>query len=103
MARAESKTVQVGLRIKEPLRAALEEAARRRGMSMNAEIAWRLERSFERRDLVDVAIMSRAVTDLIDDLNGLQDKALEVIGGISTVQHRAAKTLDVLYPKEGAQ
>ena len=53
--RKESETVQVGLRIKEPLRAALEETAKHRGVSMNAEIVARLEQSFaaERR-LADV-------------------------------------------------
>ena len=102
MDRDESETVQVGLRLKEPLRAAIEEAARRRGMSMNAEIVCRLERSFERRELVDIAAMSRAVTDLVGILNELQSKALGVFGDISEVQHQAVKTLDVLYPKEVA-
>jgi hypothetical protein len=44
--RKETETVQVGLRVKEPLRAALEQAAEQRGVSMNAEIVRRLERSF---------------------------------------------------------
>jgi Arc-like DNA binding domain len=45
--RKETETVQIGLRVKEPLRAALEDAARQRGVSMNAETVARLERSFE--------------------------------------------------------
>jgi hypothetical protein len=42
----EGSTVQIGLRVKEPLRARLEEAAREQGISMNAEIVRRLEDSF---------------------------------------------------------
>ena len=38
------------VRMKEPLRAALEEAARQRGVSMNAEMVARLEASFEQED-----------------------------------------------------
>ena len=45
--RDEAQTVQVGLRVKEPLRVLLEESARERGISMNAEIVRRLERTFE--------------------------------------------------------
>jgi hypothetical protein len=45
--RDEAQTVQVGLRVKEPLRLLLEESARERGISMNAEIVRRLERTFE--------------------------------------------------------
>jgi hypothetical protein len=45
--RDEAQTVQVGLRVKEPLRVLLEESARERGISMNAEIVRRLEGTFE--------------------------------------------------------
>jgi Arc-like DNA binding domain len=45
--RDEDASAQVKVRLKEPLRAALEEAARKRGISMNAEVISRLERSFE--------------------------------------------------------
>src|SRR5688500_1280952 len=48
--RDKTETVQVGLRLKEPLRKALDEAARQRRVSMNAEIVARLERSFEAED-----------------------------------------------------
>ena len=44
--RAETQTVQVGLRVKESLRAKLEAAAQERGVSLNAEIVHRLEQSF---------------------------------------------------------
>jgi hypothetical protein len=55
--RKESETVQLAVRMKEPLRAALEEAARRRGVSMNAETIARLERSFEQDDRFGGAAM----------------------------------------------
>jgi Arc-like DNA binding domain len=45
--RAETANAQLKIRMKEPLRAALEAAARQRGVSMNAEMIARLERSFE--------------------------------------------------------
>lgn len=43
--RKESATVDVKIRMKEPLRAAIERAAKRRGVSMNSEMTDRLERS----------------------------------------------------------
>jgi hypothetical protein len=45
--RTKADSAQLKVRMKEPLRAALEEAARDRGVSMNTEIVARLERSFE--------------------------------------------------------
>jgi hypothetical protein len=44
--RKESATVDIKIRMKEPLRAEIEKAATRRGVSMNAEMVDRLERSF---------------------------------------------------------
>jgi Arc-like DNA binding domain len=48
--RKESETVQTGLRMKEQLRARLEEAAREHGVSLNAEVVTRLERSFAQEE-----------------------------------------------------
>jgi hypothetical protein len=45
--RHKTDLVQISIRTKEPLRAALESAARERGVSMNAEIVERLTRTFE--------------------------------------------------------
>ncbi len=45
--RVRSDTIQLKARMKEPLRAKLEEAAEARGVSLNAEMVHRLERSFE--------------------------------------------------------
>ena len=47
LSRDEAATVQFSLRLKEPLRARLEEQARRRGVSLNNEMIDRLSRSFD--------------------------------------------------------
>ena len=47
MARKETATVDLKLRLKEPLRAQIEAAASARGVSLNAEMVSRLYRSFE--------------------------------------------------------
>jgi hypothetical protein len=45
--RSKAATVDLKVRVKEPMRAALERSAKSRGISMNAEMGRRLERSFE--------------------------------------------------------
>ena len=50
--RKQSATVDLKVRVKEPLRAALERAARQRGRSLNAEIVQRLERSLQDEDIL---------------------------------------------------
>ena len=50
LARDESAATQLKLRIREPLRAAIERDAERRGISMNAVISERLEQSFQAED-----------------------------------------------------
>jgi hypothetical protein len=52
MARKRDTTVQVGLRLKEPLRKRVERAAKSNGVSMNAELVRRLEESFAQRGVV---------------------------------------------------
>lgn len=51
--RKRTATVELKVRMKEPLRAKIEKAAKRRGVSMNAEAVDRLERSFSRDDIWD--------------------------------------------------
>ena len=46
MRRKKTDIVQLKVRLREPLRVQIEKAARRTGISMNAEIVGRLERSF---------------------------------------------------------
>lgn len=50
--RAKTDTVHISTRLREPLRAKLEAAAKRNGVSLNAEMAARLDRSFERAELL---------------------------------------------------
>jgi hypothetical protein len=50
MRRDRRAVADVKTRLREPLRARLERAARHRGVSMNAEICDRLERSFQREE-----------------------------------------------------
>src|SRR5260370_32637039 len=50
--RKQTATVDLRVRMKEPLRAALEAEARKKGHSLNAEAVHRLERSFDRQDLL---------------------------------------------------
>jgi hypothetical protein len=71
--RSESDTVQLKVRMKEPLRAALEEAARQRGVSLNSEVVRRLERSFEQEQRledvfggIDVYRLMRVIAAIMD-------------------------------------
>lgn len=48
--RKKTATVDIKIRFKEPLRARIERAAKQRGVSMNAEMTDRLERSFSQDD-----------------------------------------------------
>lgn len=50
MARKKSATIDLKVRMKEPLRAKLERAAKSRGVSLNAETVDRVERSFLAQD-----------------------------------------------------
>ena len=50
--RSRSDTIQLKARMKEPLRAKLEAAAKARGVSLNAEMIHRLERSFIEEEIL---------------------------------------------------
>ena len=62
MAREESATVELKVRMKEPLRASLELAARQHGVSMNAEAVRRLDQSFAEEALIPQEMFTRRVT-----------------------------------------
>jgi hypothetical protein len=64
MKRKKSATVGLMVRMKEPLRAKIEKAAKARGVSMNTEATSRLERSFSEGDFVEV------VRDALRDPDG---------------------------------
>ena len=53
--RSEKALVGLTLRLREPLRRKLEAAAKKRGVSLNAELVARLERSFQTESLEQVA------------------------------------------------
>src|SRR5436305_1158648 len=55
-AREASATVDIKIRMKEPLRADIERAATGKGISMNAEMVERLSRSFEHERMLDQAL-----------------------------------------------
>jgi hypothetical protein len=61
MARKPTDVVQVNLRLRERLRRKLEQAARKRQVSLNYEMMWRLEQSFEQ-------ISARSIDDIARDL-----------------------------------
>jgi Arc-like DNA binding domain len=74
MARREKDaTVQVGLRVKESLRSKIEKSAKKSGVSMNAEIVRRLEKSFapsveeELREAIRAVVI---ISDVYDKLLG---------------------------------
>jgi len=63
--RADSDTVQLKWRTKEPLRAALEQAASHRGVSINQEMTRRIEISFMQQTRVDEAFGSQEIFGLM--------------------------------------
>jgi predicted HicB family RNase H-like nuclease len=64
MKREKSATIQLKMRMKEPLRARLEESARDRGVSLNAEGVSRLERSFQDRDSLGLRVTAQTKRNL---------------------------------------
>jgi hypothetical protein len=87
--RAQSDTVQLKWRTKEPMRAALEGAAKKRGVSMNQEITRRVEKSFFDQRQVDEAFGSHEIYGL-----------MKVIGAAFQEAGRAAMAL---APKDGSK
>ena len=71
MARKATATVQLKLRMKEPLRARLAGAAVKRGVSLNSEVVHRLEESF-RREEKESTIAARAAGGVYASFGGLQ-------------------------------
>lgn len=69
--RAKTDIADVGLRLREALRAQIERAARQRGVSMNAEIVSRLEDSFRVDDLIGGPEMRDTARLMIASFNAL--------------------------------
>jgi hypothetical protein len=78
-------SVQLKVRMGEPLRVALERAARQRGVSMNAEAVRRLEQSFETSREADLDSISRLLSMQIDLYTQVMDNAIRKLesAGIS--------------------
>ncbi len=81
--RARSDTIQLKARMKEPLRAKLEEAAETKGVSLNAEMIHRLEQSFSDDAALIEAFGGRDTYDV-----------LRVMGSVAAhIQTRKGKTV----------
>jgi hypothetical protein len=116
--RDEAATAQLKVRMKEPLRALLEESARHRGASMNAEIVRRLERSFERRDhaingvaigaelylvMRELASFQRRINAALSssqDALALREEIISAALGLSSSQDRIVNVLQALLPAD---
>ena len=104
--RDEAQTVQVGLRVKEPLRALLEESATERGISMNAEIVRRLERTFEppehKIDLEDLrSQLNHEALHLAQLSFSLHESNPELSREIFGSFFELAAIIEFTYPPEG--
>lgn len=86
--RKQSATVDLKLRVKEPLRADIERDARRRGISMNAEMVRRLEQTTQRAEWLG----GRRVTSILETVA----TAMRAVG-----EHGAFMATSKLH-KEGA-
>ncbi len=69
--RDDSATVNLKLRVKEPMRAAIEKSAEDRGVSMNTEINDRLEKSFSSGTMLDEALAIAHGPDLAKILKAM--------------------------------
>jgi hypothetical protein len=81
------KAARLLVRMPQPLKAALEEAAKRAGVSMNAELIQRLERSFERLNSPDYAKLSTEILKamrVVAELNE-SDRAQEINSHLITM------------------
>jgi hypothetical protein len=94
--RKETDTVQLGLRVKEPLRAALEQAAQASGLSMNAEIVKRLETSFLRLDRDSLAEAGGQLIRSGAALQGILNRASALARSLRDDKARAEAVMLVL-------
>lgn len=77
--RDQKAIVDIKIRMREPLRAQIEKAAAVRGVSMNAEMINRLDRSFQRGDLLDEALSLRWGSRMAKIMQGVA-VAMETVG-----------------------
>jgi hypothetical protein len=116
--RDETTIAQLKVRMREPLRALLEESARHRGASVNAEIVHRLKRSFERRDhtingvamgaelytvLRELASFQRRINTALSSSQegpGLREEVISAALGLASSQDRIVNVLQALLPAD---
>ncbi len=72
--RSRSDTIQLKARMKEPLRAKLEAAAEARGVSLNAEMIHRLERSFAEFGKEETFLVVRLLANAIQTIEAVTGK-----------------------------
>jgi hypothetical protein len=91
MPRKPSDIVQPNLRIREDLRRRLEQAAKKRGVSINAEMTERLRASFDQGDRVELSRITDGLNDVYKRLArdlAEQSRTQELI---SAVEHHIAQ------------
>jgi hypothetical protein len=83
MDRDEAAYVQLKFRVRERLRALLEQEAEQRGISLNAEIVRRLEASFDLGTYVHlsegIVTAGGSINEVMLDVNSLQGDALDLV------------------------
>lgn len=85
--RAPTDDVQLKFRVREGLRARLEESAQQKRVSLNAEITDRLEMSFAARPAArDVMQVCNIILEATHALNSLQAKTLELTRDLETAE-----------------
>jgi hypothetical protein len=97
---ARSKTVDIKIRLREPLRAKIEAAAKRRSGSMNAEMISRLEDSFAKQtigNLQDIADDMKLVWEKYGDRFLKLELADEIFEAIESGDLEAARRAARLY------
>ena len=94
MARKPSDIVQPNLRIREELRRQLEQAAQKRGVSLNQEMNWRLRDSFDREALF---MLGRVASDM--EINWARfGRAFHELGKLRDLVRTSESVLKLLGP-----
>lgn len=103
MARKPSDIVQPNLRIREDLRRQLEKAAkaRDRGVSLNQEMTWRLQRSFEVDTAMSFDASAATLANLVERLDAREDTA-NMLGDLVRASEALLKQIDSGKPVEAA-
>lgn len=99
-----SKIVDIKIRLREPLRAKIEAAAKRNVVSMNAEMVRRLEHTFEKQtlgNLQDIAEDMKLVWEKYGNRFLKLELADEILTAIESGDLEAARRAARVYRKRG--